>query len=973
MKKIIAFAAAAAMLASGVSAFAVPDSSEAKPGISLKTQDFAQSAQETQALIDSRPDVQRRLENMNRGLVAMTVDNYVFVSWRWQGYESVDTKYNLYRDGKLLNSAPLNVTNFTDINPKAGAKYQVAPVTGGVEGEKSEAVTAWEKNYMDVKLETPPANSINGEDYTYKPGDASIADLDGDGEFEIVVKWDPSNSKDAASAGFTGECIIDAYELDGTRLWRVNMGRNIRSGAHDTQFMVYDFDGDGAAEMICRTADGTIAGDGTVIGEADVDWAAMNDGKNLQGPLFLTAFKGTDGTIIDTVDYEPQTFGEGYDHTDWGDSYGNRSERYLAGIGTFDGTTTSAVFCRGYYSGPEGPLGGRTVIAAFDLKDGKLEKRWVFDTKNYDNNYIAQGNHSVTLADVDFDGCDEVIYGSLAVDHDGTPMYSTGLGHGDAQHVTDIDIDRPGLEVFSCHEDPAMDYGFELRDARTGEILAGARTRNDNGRACAGDIDPNYRGQENWSAAGVLMAANGDVISHSYTMAANFMNWWDGDLGREVQNDIYIEKWNHEKSKTDVIFTASGATSVNGTKATPALTADMFGDWREEVIYPLKDGSALRIYSTTIPTGYRIPTLMSNGQYRNHVALQNTCYNQPTHLSYYLGYDTTVVPVPQMYVVDKDGNELRNPDLERKNYNISELYSGESIELVIGSPTARVKGVPKRVDNDNTEVVPYISAESRTLVPIRFISESLGADVAWDADTQTVTVSKGSDKIEMVIGETSYKVNGTDKTMETAPVITQDRTMIPLRAAAEALGQKVFWSDGLIVISDVETEMADAEAAAEKKSITDAPVPEHIEIVAINGVGEKYYPNQLDVFGVEASGNDGNLDIGAVDLDMSTRWSNYGASTLVLDLGAEHEVEGVSIACWKGNERIYPFTIEYSLDGKEWATALEKSQNTGESAEFEKFMFPKTVKARYIRYSGDGATDPTKNYCHISEIAVLGK
>ena len=973
MKKILALVISAAMLAQGAAALAAAPIAELKPGMSMKEGDYSESAAETQRLIDNRPDIQRRMESLDRGLIAVTADNYVFLSWRWLGTESSNVMYNVYRDGVLMNAAPLNLTNYTDIAPKPGAKYQIAPVVNGEEGEKCEEVTALANPYLDVKIEQPPANSINGEEYTYSAGDASVGDLDGDGEYEIILKWDPSNAKDAASTGFTGECIIDAYKLDGTRMWRINMGRNIRAGAHDTQFMVYDFDGDGKAEMVCRTADGTIAGDGTVIGDEKADWAAMNDGKNLQGPLYLTAFKGEDGSVIDTIPYDPQTFGDGYDHTDWGDGYGNRSERYLAGIGSLDGKGTSFVFCRGYYTGPEGPLGGRTVIAAYDLVEGKITRKWIYDTKDHNNENIGQGNHSMSLADVDYDGCDEIIYGSLTVDHDGTPLYSTGLGHGDAQHVADIDPDRPGLEIYSCHEDKSSAYGFELRDARTGEILFGSKTGTDNGRSCAGDIDPRYPGDETWSAAGVLTDAKGNIISNKYTMAANFLCWWDGDLGREVQNDIYIEKWNSEKQSTDVIFTASGTKSINGTKATPSLTADVFGDWREEVIYPLKDNTAVRIYTTAAPTGYRIPTLMSDTQYRNHVALQNTCYNQPTHLSYYLGYDTKTVPVPQMYTVDKDGNEVRNPDLAKKNYNIADLYSGSDIKLVIGSPTALVNGIPKRVDNDNTEVVPYISAENRTLVPIRFISESLGAEVKWDDATKTVTVAKGSNVIEMVIGNTEYKQNGETKTMETAPVIAQDRTMLPLRAAAEALGQNVYWNDGLIVIGDIECGLSDTAAKAEKENIKAAPVPARVEIVAINGVGEKYYENQLDVFSVTASGNDGNLDVGAVDLDMSTRWSNYGASTLVLDLGAEHEVEGVSIACWKGNERVYPFTIEYSLDGEAWETALEKSQNTGESAEFEKFMFNKPVKARYIRYSGDGATDPTKNYCHISEIAVLGK
>ena len=944
-----------------------------KVGDSLKAGDYAESAAATQALIDARPNVQRRVENMGRGLVAVNVDSHVFISWRWEGAESAATKYNVYKDGVLMNAAPLNVTNFTDINPTKGAKYEVAAVVDGKEGAKCAAVEAWENPYKDVKINKPEDGEVNGEKYSYSAGDASIADLDGDGEFEIILKWDPSNGKDAAHTGFTGTCIIDAYKLDGTQLWRVNMGPNIRAGAHDTQFMVYDFDGDGAAEMVCRTADGTVAGDGTVIGDGTKNWAILNDGKNLQGPLYLTAFKGTDGSVIDTVEYTPQTFGKDYDHTDWGDGYGNRSERYLAGIGTLDGETTSFVFCRGYYTGPEGPLGGRTVIAAYNLENGKIVKKWVYDTKEHNNENIGQGNHSMSLADVDYDGCDEIMYGALAIDHDGTVLYCTGLGHGDAQHVADIDPSSPGLEVFSCQEDKNAEYCYDLRDARTGEILFGEKQRGiDNGRAASGDIDPAYEGDECWSAAGVLTDAKGNVISTNYTMSANFLNWWDGDLGREVQDGIYIGKWNHDANKTDTIFTASGATSINGTKATPSLTADMLGDWREEVIYPLKDMSALRIYTTTIPTGYKIPTLMSDSQYRNHVALQNTCYNQPTHLSYYLGYDTKTVPVPQTYVM-QDGEKLTNPDLEKKAWNIEDLYSGESIKLVTGCATALIEGAPVRVDNDNTDIVPYVSEEGRTLVPIRFISEALGAKVDWTEAEQLITITKGKDVIKMNIGKTDYAVNADAKTMETAPIIKNDRTLVPLRAISEAFGEKVYWNDGLIVISDVEVAMTDAEAAAEKAQITSAPVPAKVEKIALNGKGEKYYPNQLDVFEVTATGNDGNLEQGAVDLDMGTRWSNYGASELVLDLGSEQTVTGVSIACWKGNERIYPFTIEVSTDGETWTEVLGKSQNTGESDAFEKFMFASSAKARYIKYKGDGATDPKKNYCHISEIAVLGE
>lgn len=992
-KKLISLIAAAAIFTQ-LGAYA------AEVGKSLSTGDHSQSAAETQALIDKRPDIQRPMENLGRGAVAVRMDGYTFISWRWLGTESADTRFNVYRSNvyspetnlyvfNKLNEEPLCTTNFIDLEVPSKTflasttlkfDYKIVPVVDGVEqNDKAELAQIWDNNYIDIPIQRPDENTVNGEKYTYTPNEASVGDLDGDGEWEIVLKWDPSNSKDAANAGYTGECIIDAYKMNGTRLWRINMGPNIRSGQHDTQFMVFDYDGDGKAEMACRTADGTIAGNGTVIGDKDKNYAVQNDGKNLTGPLYFTVFKGEDGSVIDTVDYDPQTTGKTakgkeWGVSTWGDSWGNRSERYLAAVAYLDGTRPSMVFARGYYTGPEGDAGGRTVIAAFDLVDGKIQKKWRFDTMDYNNQYIGQGNHSMSAADVDYDGCDELIYGSLAIDHDGKPMYSTGLGHGDAQHVGDLDPSRPGLEVYSCHEDKGSEYGYEMRDARTGEILYGEKTGTDNGRGTSDDIDPRFEGCEGWSAAGVLTAADGTVISTNYTMSANFLAWWDGDLGREIQDGIHIGKWNGETEKAETIFTASGCTAVNGTKANPSLTADLFGDWREEVVYPLKDGSALRIYTTTTPTGYKLPTLMHDIQYRMHVAYQNTCYNQPTHTSYYLGYDTKLVPVPQITV-----NGEKNPDLvkkDKKNWNIEELYSGEKVELVLDCPTALVNGIPKRVDNDNTDVKPYLDKNDRTLVPIRFIAEAFGATVAWDGDTQEVKIN--GDFITMKIGSNEYTTKGitgmvgvsATQTMDTAPVIMNDRTMVPLRAIAEALDKKVYYENSLIVISDIGQSMENAESR--KNEIVSAPIPAKVERIAINGVGEKYYDNQLDVFEVEATDNDGNVEVGAVDLDMTTRWSAWGKNTLVLDLGSEQTVAGVAIAMWKGHERIYPFSIEYSLDSEKWETALPKTQNTGESEGFEKYMFPSEVKARYIRYSGDGATDPSKNYCHISEIAVLG-
>ncbi len=1003
IKRILAASLSAAILISSFAAFAAE---RPVTGDNLTIGVYEESAAKTQNLIDTRPETLRPMEKLGRGGVAVRMDGYTYLSWRWLGTESADTKFNVYKtlgsEWALCNSEPLNTTNFSDLSDKYDL-YKIVPVVDGKEIEdEAEEVKVWDNNYMDIPIQTPEDNEVNGEKYFYTPGDASVGDLDGDGEWEIVLKWDPSNAKDTSKSGFTGECLIDAYKLDGTRLWRINLGPNIRSGAHDTQFMVYDYDCDGKAEIAMRTADGTVAGDGSVIGDKDANYAVKDNGKNLSGPLYLTVFKGEDGSVIDTTDYYPQTQGkteDGYewDVITWGDDpngeWGNRCERYLACVAYLDGQKPSMVFARGYYYGPGGDIGGRTAIAAFDLVDGKIVKHWFFDTldKQYrdDKTLIGQGNHSMSAADVDYDGCDEIIYGSLAVDNDGTPLYSTGLGHGDAQHVSDLVPDRPGLEVYSCHEDPAMPYGYEMRDARTGELLFGAKTGTDNARACAGDIDPRYRGAESWSSAGIMTAADGTVISDSYTVPINFMCYWDGDLGREILDNIYVSKWNYETQKAETIFTATGCTSVNGTKSTPSLSADLFGDWREEIMFPTKDGKNLRIFTTTEPTAYKIPTLMHDIQYRMHIAYQNTCYNQPPHLSYYLGYDTENVPVPMMYTV---GDNAKNSD--KGKWGISDVYAGEKVELAVGSPTAIANGVPMRIDNDNTDVVPVIDENDRTLVPLRFIAEAFGCKVDWRADSQGIDIiDKNSKEIQMYIGRQQYEVGRDDgytagphggmvrvfaveayKEMDTAPVIMNDRTFVPLRVFAESFGNKVYWNDGLITVSDTTQTFTDEAAAARLNEITSAPVPKKVERIAINGVGDKYYDNQLDVYGVTASSNDGNKEEGAVDLDINTRWSAWGANTLVVDLGDEpKKVTAVAIAHWKGNERVYPFTIEYYLDGENWTTALEKSQNTGESDSFEKFILAEPVTAKYIRYSGDGATDPSKNYCHISEIAILGE
>ncbi len=933
-KRILAALMSAMMLTSAACA------SASSVGDSIKLGDFTESAAETQKLIDNRPDIQRMAESLDRGVVAIKTGSDVLVSWRWLGTESASVMYNVYKDGVKLNAEPLNATNYVDNTYTSGAKYSVTAVVNGTEGEKSKEFTVFDMPYIEIPLQAPTESKPikESEEKTvetnlpYEPCECTVADLDGDKEYEIILKWDPNYVRDASKAGYTGDCVIDAYEMDGTLMWRVNMGPNIRSGPHDTQFMVYDFDNDGKAEMACRTADGSIAGDGTVIGDAEADWAALNNGKNLQGPLYLTVFNGTDGTIMDTVPYDPQTLGEGWDHTDWGDSSGNRSERYLGGIACVDGVHTSFQMARGYYSGSEGPLKGRTVIASYHIEDKKIVKDWIFDTKEYDNWYKGKGNHSMSSADVDYDGLDEIIYGALVLDNDGTPLYATEMGHGDAQHTGDLIPSRPGLETYSVHEWKGDKYTFEMRDARTGEILLGEHVELDNGRGCAADIDPSHPGSESWSLAQKLVAADGTVLSTSYSLPTNFAIWWDGDLGRELQDENRISKYNPQKVASEVIFMAEDCTSVNAGKANPALTADIFGDWREETIYPTEDFKALRIFMTTEPTNYRIPTLMHDTLYRNQVATQQVCYNQPTHVGFALGYDTTQIPVPQIYTVE-NGTEVRNPDLAQKAWTIDTLKTQQVVELVIGSENARVNGKTTKIPY----VVPYINENDRTMVPLRFIAESLGCTVGYDADTRGITITNGEREIKMTVEQNAYTVNGEAKEMDTVPTIKNDTTLVPIRAIAEGFGKEVGYSVGVVVIAD-KVDMPDVETV---KAVIEAAKPEE---------AKEYntWNKRAETPTVTATVNE-DTAMNVADKDFTTTWKCEKDQSITLDTtrGGSLTMAGFTFA----DSKPHNVKIECSGNGKDWTVLNESFCFVGNANEKLEYIIGITKYVGMMRFT----------------------
>jgi rhamnogalacturonan endolyase len=540
----------------------------------------------------------RQVEYLTRGVNAIsTGSSKVYVNWRLLGTDSAAIAFNVYRstDGATAvkrNSTPITgTTDFSDssVTTTKSNTYFVRPVVNGVEGAASESFTlpanAPVRQYRAVPLQIPAAGvTPTGEAYTYAAGDTSAADLDGDGDYELVVKWDPSNAKDNSQSGYTGNVYLDAYELDGTRLWRIDLGRNIRAGAHYTQFIVYDFDGDGRAEMGVKTAPGTIdgAGNPVLLGTAKVtDDHRSSNGYVLAGPEYLTVFDGRTGRALATANYQvPRGTVSA-----WGDSYGNRVDRFLAGVGYFDGQRPSLLMCRGYYT--------RSVLTAWDFRDGKLTQRWIFDTGNATTGSLAgyrgQGAHSLTVGDVDADGRDEVVYGAMTINDDGKPLYTTGLGHGDALHMSDMVPSRPGLEVYQVHESESAHKGKggTLRELLDGTTIGDWRI----------DLTTNTGFRQNYVSG------------------------------------------------------PAGLSGINGTKNTPCLTADLYGDWREEVVWRKSDNTELQIWSTTIASKIRLPTLMHDTQYRTAVAWQNVGYNQPPHTSYFIGQDMAMPAQPNVYAV----------------------------------------------------------------------------------------------------------------------------------------------------------------------------------------------------------------------------------------------------------------------------------------------------------------------------------
>ncbi|HWI92955.1 MAG TPA: rhamnogalacturonan lyase [Flavisolibacter sp.] len=603
-------------------------------------------------LLSIAANAQRIMENLDRGTVAVrhSTDS-VFISWRLLGTEPQNLPFNLYRTtgsskAVKLNAKPIiGATNFIDTKADFSKSntYTVKAVINGKEIAGKPFIipaNAPVRQYLSIPLQTPAG---------YRPHDASAADLDGDGEYELILHQ-VGKGLDNSFNGITDFPVLQAYKLNGTLLWTISLGRNIREGEHYTQFIVIDLDGDGKAELAMKTADGTIDGKGHVIGDSTKDYRSKETrtlGKVLDGPEYFTIFNGETGEALATTDYVPNR----YPTDGWGgpggnggnDNTGNRVDRFLACAAYLDGKLPSVVMCRGYY--------GRTVLSAWDYRNGQLTSRWIFDTKDGKNPFSGQGNHNLTVADVDDDGKDEIVYGSMVVDDNGKGLFTTGFRHGDALHVSDLDLSKPGLEVFGPHEiedHSKGDSGYiknagpgvTVYSARTGEVYFKGSIDNDVGGGVAENIDPDNPGAEMWwSNSGGLYNMKGEKIGPTPT--GSWPVWWDGDFTRELMGGNRINKY-----KVGTIWTPLAGERGNG-RGNANLVADLFGDWREEIV--LSAGTnELRVYTTVIPTTHRLYTLMHNPQYRMSIAWQNVAYNQPPHLSFYLGEDMKSVPKPNI-------------------------------------------------------------------------------------------------------------------------------------------------------------------------------------------------------------------------------------------------------------------------------------------------------------------------------------
>ncbi|MBQ8301586.1 MAG: hypothetical protein IJX57_06455 [Clostridia bacterium] len=839
-------------------------------GLEYREEENAQAKEQTQKAYDDRPGTLKQAEDLGRGVVAVPSGDGILVSWRYLGTDSADTAFEVYRNGEKIKTT--TSTNYLDNGGKSGDTYTVK-ASDGSEGN----ATAWEKEYISI-----PVQKYEVGNYIIE--DATVGDLDGDGEYEIVIRRTPSGYFDQLVVDtVNGNRIIDnrvayplieAYDMDGTHMWTMDIGKN-EVNEIDVNMLVYDFDGDGKSELVMRSYDGMTDGTGKKIGKADANYVlSLQKQKDRQylseGNEYLSVFDGVTGAEVARTDLLPARD----PLASWASRYTDiprltkRAGHFLLSTAYLNGETPSIVMMRGAWDGVK--------LAAWDYKDGAFTELWQYSSgaSSKTDNIYGDGYHSMAVADIDFDGKDEILSGAAAIDDDGKFMYATHatvsdtdikLGHGDAFDVAKMDPDYDGYYVWACHETKELPANIDLHDARTGQVIYGFNKPKDTGRSRAADIDPTSKGWEVWGSTGTpLMSFDGKLLVEgkadelqseldagtimlgtgidsvladgwntfkyrrpngtfvkdedtgleiATTLPMNFKLFWDGDLLSELLDGVTVSKYNWEEGLMDILLEASSCGSNGGTKAVPCLTADIFGDWREEIIWRDYSNKELRIYATPYETEYKLPTLMHDITYRQAVAWQNNHYNQPTNTSFYMGAETVTVPAPEIKTV----SGKVNPDLKSSgdaHLDLSVLVekSDDTVILKIDSPKAIAQGEVKAIDAENDSVVPAI-INDRTMVPLRFISENFGAEVEWNGDTREITITLGETVVKMTIDSDKFTVNGEEKTLDTPAQIYNDRTMVPVRAVLESLSKQLYWNgeNRLVIIGD------DVENASEEQ------------------------------------------------------------------------------------------------------------------------------------------------------------
>ena len=765
---------------------------------------------------------QMQMERIDRGAIAVRKNQGYMVSWRLLGTESYQTGFNVYRGKTKLNAEPIiSLTSYFDSLADLNSLYYVKAIVNEKEIPNTTAarninqIQGENAGYFDIPIKRP-SKGVNGGNYN--ANDASTADLNGDGEYDIILKWDPDNAKDNSQSGITDDVYLDGYTLDGKLLWRINLGPNIRAGAHYTQFLVFDFDGNGKAEMMVKTAPGTKDASGNYISKgpaANTDHSKLYRNKSgfiISGPEYLTVFDGETGLELATDEYWSvrgitDSWGKSGDHT-------NRLDRFNATVAYIDGSRPSAVFQRGYY--------GKMTMAAWNWRDGKLTRQWTFDSTTSGNNaYSGQGNHSIHVIDVNNDGLQDIITGASVISGNGKGIHTTGMGHGDACHVTFMKKGDPRPMIYVVHE--SGNWGSSLRYADTGEIIFNNRADGDIGRGCAADLDPSRPGFKFWASGLGLFDVTGSTVG-SNPSSTNFVIWWDGQLSRDLMNSNRIDQWSVAGNYGTRLLTADNTTSNNGTKSTPTLQADLFGDWREEVILRLTTNNALRVFTSTMPTSYKLYTFMHDPVYRVAVSWQNSSYNQPPHPGFYVASDMDFPPpVPNIQLISGlyrgSGKVIKNlivSDFENSSkwsiadslnqktslYGNETIYSTDIPGSYIGTEWIKTSTNSKTwIDGDT--IATFEVAEA-ALISV-FHSEEISSLPEWLKDYEKkdvkITVSSPTSKTQtMVLYEKKFSagskvvlgVNSTDGNPDNQMYFVVARNMIDIVNKVSEIKQPTF-------------------------------------------------------------------------------------------------------------------------------------------------------------------------------------